>query len=165
MEIGRRFSLKYVFIGLYIVAFLVYIIVGLQPAEAANYNIVAELSIPSIGLQSDVASLKLNNGALDTPDTIVGSYSGAENKSLLIGHSTTVFKNLNNVKIGDIIIYNKKEYVVYKRDLVQKDDILMPRLLKKEDTDTLVIMTCAGKLLNNGDATHRFLLTAEEVEE
>jgi len=165
VEIGRRFSLKYVFIGLYIVAFLVYIIVGLQPAEAANYNIVAELSIPSIGLQSDVASLKLNNGALDTPDTIVGSYSGAENKSLLIGHSTTVFKNLNNVKIGDIIIYNKKEYVVYKRDLVQKDDILMPRLLKKEDTDTIVIMTCAGKLLKNGDATHRFLLTAEKVEE
>jgi hypothetical protein len=26
--------------------------------------------------------------------------------------------------------------------------------------DTLVLMTCAGELLDNGDATHRLIITA-----
>ena len=36
----------------------------------------------------------------------------------------------------------------------------MTEILKREEKDTIVIMTCAGELLDGGDATHRFMVTA-----
>ena len=106
MELKRRLDPKTVFIGLYVVLFAIYIIVGLQPAGAANYPVSSKLSIPAIDLTSDVTTLQLENHALNTPDTIVGSYSQAEHKTLLIGHSTTVFERLNEIKVGDLIEYD-----------------------------------------------------------
>jgi sortase (surface protein transpeptidase) len=38
----------------------------------------------------------------------------------------------------------------------------MKELLKAEDTDTLVLMTCAGELMSNNDATHRLIVTAKK---
>ncbi|MBQ3473824.1 sortase [Candidatus Saccharibacteria bacterium] len=163
MEIGKRLNPRYIFFGLYIFAFLVYIVVGLQPAEAANYQISAKLIIPTIELNSDVTSLKIENHELKTPDTIVGSYSGAENKTLLIGHSSTVFNNLENVKIGDEIIYDDVKYIVGEREIVEKDDVVMPELLESSEIETIVIMTCAGEDLGMGDATHRLIITAEQI--
>ena len=88
MELKKRLNPKYVFVGLYALFFVAYIIVGLQPAEAAeSYEISTNLNISSINLSSDVTNLKLENHKLETPDKIVGSFSRAENKTLLIGHS------------------------------------------------------------------------------
>lgn len=163
MEIGKRLSLKYVFIGLYFLAFAIYIVVGLQPVEATDYQISMRLSIPSISLNSNVAQLSLEGGELKTPNSIVGSYSGAENKVLLIGHSSTVFHDLNALKLGDEIVLDDNTYIVKKYEILQKESIVMPKLLEKSDVDTVVIMTCAGKSLGGGDATHRLIITAERV--
>ena len=161
MELKRRLNPKLVFVVLYFGAFLAYIIYGLQPADAVrSYSIDGELNIPSISLTSDTTILSLNEGKLDTPDAIVGSYSIYDNKTLLIGHSSGVFHDLHYVKIGDEIIFNNRSYYVSKLEYLQKSDINMRKLLRREEKDTLVVMTCAGKMLKNHDATHRLIITA-----
>lgn len=163
MELKKHFSIQKLFIVLYAVVFAVYLIIGLQPAEARDYEISTELSIPSIGLISDVTKLSLNGSKLDTPDTIVGSYSEADNKTLLIGHSTTVFTNLQNIKVGDIVTYDYTEYEVRKITTLAKDDISMGVILAPSEKETIIIMTCAGELYNSGDASHRLIVTAEKI--
>ncbi len=160
MELRRRLDLRMVLAGLYVLLLGIYIIVGLQPADATRLDVAAELSIPAIDLTSDVTNLKLNGTKLDTPATIVGSYSQAKNKTLLIGHSTTVFENLNQVQVGNEIDYGGKKYVVKESEILAKVEIDMNELLAGAETDTLVVMTCAGELLGGGDATHRLIITA-----
>lgn len=162
MELKKRLNLKAVLIGLYAVVFVAYVIVGLKPAEAAqSYEISAELNIPSIGLVSDVTTLHLEDHELKTPDSIVGSFSRAENKTLLIGHSSTVFQNLDKVAVADEITYDDDIYIVKQIETLEKSEIDMSKLLAQADENTLVIMTCAGTDLGNGDATHRLIITAE----
>ncbi len=161
MELRKRLNPRCVFVGLCVLFFVVYIIVGLQPAEAArSYEISTTLNIPSINLFSDVTNLKLENHKLETPDAIVGSFSRAENKTLLIGHSGTVFQNLDQVKTGEEVIYDSNIYYIYSTDIAEKSEVDMNELLKAAEKDTLVIMTCAGTELGDGDATHRLIVTA-----
>ena len=160
MELRRRLNPRIVFISLYFVCFAVYLFYGLQPAEAAPYNVFTTLSIPTISLNTDVTNVSLVDGKLDTPDTIVGSYAGGENKTFLFGHSSTVFRNLKDIELGDEIVYFDKEYDVVKLEFKEKSIIDMSEVLKSEKIDTIIIMTCAGILLDNGDATHRFMVTA-----
>ena len=164
MELKQHRNPKGIFVGLYILAVAVYIAIGLQPAEATNYQISGRLAIPSISLISDVTKLELDHGNLATPDTIVGSYTQARNKTLLIGHSTTVFEGLDATNLGDVINYGSKNYQIVAKDVFKKSDINMDELLAESEYDTLVIMTCAGQLLDGGDATHRLILTAVEIE-
>lgn len=160
MELKKSFNISKIIIPLYVVCFLIYLVVGLLPAEALNYEIIGELNIPQINLTSDVADVKLNNHILKTPDSIVGSFSRSENKIFLFGHDSSVFKNLANLQIGDEIIYNSMIYHVKSIIVKDKSMISMSELLKAEDQKTLVLMTCAGDYLNNGDATHRLIVTA-----
>ena len=159
----RRFDFRKIVTLFYIAAFASYLILGLQPAEAIQYEISGELNIPSIGLTSDVTTLELKDRKLNTPDTIVGSYKKYDSKIFLIGHSTTVFKNLNQVKVGNTIEYNGKKYQITDTKTLAKSEIDMGTLLAPEDHNTLVIMTCAGEILENQDATHRFIVTALEI--
>ena len=160
MELKRRLDFRKVLIVLYFVAFIAYLIVGLRPVDAKQYDIIAQLSIPSIELASDVAATQLQNGALETPDKIVGSFSNHENKTFLFGHSSTVFEKLNQVRIGDNIIYNGEHYKITTQEILPKEDIDMKELLAGTEKDTLVLMTCAGEDLPNSDATHRLIITA-----
>ena len=160
MELRRRLDPKVIFIGLYVVLFIVYIVVGLQPAGAVNYQISAQLSIPGVGIYSDVAKLELVDGKINTPDTIVGSYSQAPHKTLLVGHSVGVFQNVSQISLGDTIEYNDQKYHVSTIDMVRKGSVDMANILKSDDKDTIVLMTCAGTLLDGGDATHRLIVTA-----
>ena len=154
-------NLRYVFVSFYVILFAAYIIIGLQPAEAVvSYDISGNLSIPEIDLNADVTQVSLEGGNLETPDTIVGSYSKAVNKTLLFGHSTTVFQDLKDVQVSDKIIYNDVSYHVVSNKIWAKSDITMSRLLRGSDVDTLVLMTCAGELLGDGDATHRLIVVA-----
>lgn len=160
MELRKRLDSKNVFVVLYVLAFFIYIIYGLQPAEAVQNETTGELNIPGIGLVSNVTDAQLKNNELEVPDLIVGSFSNHTNKTLLIGHSTTVFSDLNKVQLRDSIIYNGKKYTVKMIDIMEKSKISMRTLLDASAEDTIVIMTCAGKLLDNGDATHRLIITA-----
>ena len=160
MIIRKHLDARKTFLTVYFLAFAVYIIIGLQPAQAQNYDVSGSLSIPVIGLTSDVTTLELKDKKLDTPDTIVGSYSRVDSKVLLIGHSTTVFQDLDKVTLGDEIVYNDKTYYVDDITTLKKEEISMTNLLQREDKDTLVVMTCAGELLGEGEATHRLIITA-----
>lgn len=160
MELKRRFSFRKIITILYIVAFLAYLIVGLQPAEAIETKITGGIAIPSINLISAVTELELEDHRLNTPDTIVGSFSQNQNKTLLIGHSSTVFKNLYQTKVGDSIFYNNVEYKIIKTTTLLKSEIDMDDVLREEANETLIIMTCAGEPMGEKDATHRLLVTA-----
>ena len=160
MELKRRLDPRNVFVGVVVLITVIYFAVGLSPAEATNYEITSQLSIPSIGLTSDVTRLKLENKRLETPDTIVGSYSQADNKTLLIGHSTTVFMELDNIKSGDEITYEQKKYRVVNIEVLAKAEISMNKILKPAEKDTVIIMTCAGELYDGGDASHRLIIEA-----
>ena len=149
-----------IFVGIYLILFGAYLVIGAEPARANHYEISATLSAPSINLNSAVTTLSLNNGHLDTPDYIAGSFQNSANKTLIIGHSTTVFQNLDAIQAGDAIIYNDTVFRVASTSIVAKSDINMKKLLQGSSTETIVLMTCAGTDLGHGDATHRLLVTA-----
>lgn len=107
-----------------------------------------------------MTTLQIEDHELKTPDTIVGSFSRAKNKTLLIGHSSTVFQNLNKTRLGDKIIYDNNKYIVENIEVLEKADVDMSKMLAPAEKDTLMMMTCAGTDLGNGDATHRLVLTA-----
>ena len=163
MELKRRLSPKYVFIVAYFACLAFYVAIGLSSVKATEYDIAGKILIPSIGLHSDVTNLALTNGKIETPDDIVGSYSKYDNKTLLIGHSGTVFHDLNNVSVDDYIIYGDKLYRVVSSETFLKSDISMNELLRKSPRDTLLIMTFAGEAVGEKDATHRLILTAIRV--
>ncbi|MBQ6461010.1 sortase [Candidatus Saccharibacteria bacterium] len=163
MEIRARLDFRKIVIPLYAVCFVVYLIFGLTPtsAGATYYEISGNLEIPAIDLNSDVTTLNIEDHQLKTPRTIVGSYSRSENKTLLIGHSSTVFSKLDQIWVGDIVNYNGYSYLVKDIIVDKKENINMRELLRAAETDTLIIMTCAGNDLEDGDATHRLIITAE----
>ncbi len=161
MELKKSFDFHKLFVFLYIFAFLIYIIYGLVPVAATKYDISAMVEIPTINLVSDVTTLKLEEHALRTPDNIVGSFSRAENTTLLIGHLATVFKNLAKLNVGDEVFYDFKKYIIIKKDFVKKEKVDMDKLLKPNIFDSIILMTCAGELYDNGDASHRLILTAK----
>lgn len=160
MELKKHFNLRKLFLVLYCAAFATYIIIGLQPASAQNHNIAGQLIIPRISLHTDVASLSLHDNKLDTPDEIAGAYSRESNKTMLIGHSTTVFSDLHLLSIGDTFRYNDKTYRITTIETLPKAEVSMRKLLKAADADTIILMTCAGELYDNGDASHRLIVTA-----
>lgn len=160
MELRRHLDPKMIFIGLYAVIIFTCFLVGLRPVGAAEYEISGELIIPDIGLESDVTQLALENGRLTSPDMIVGSYSTSPNKTLLIGHSTTVFHDLEKLRLNEYFYYNNIRYEIVDIETKKKSDIRMSQVLAEAKDDTIVLMTCAGELFENGDATHRLIITA-----
>ena len=160
MELKSRFDYKALFVLMYFVGFIIYSVFMLKPVEAFGDVNSGELIIPSIRFASDVATLSLEDGKLNTPDEIVGSYSNVSSKTLLIGHSSTVFQELHRVSDNDTIIYSGKLYTVSSISTLPKSEISMAKLLESSPRDTLVIMTCAGELYDNGDASHRLIVFA-----
>ena len=147
----------------YFLSFFVFLLTGLSSAGAIEYEISTQIEIPAINLTSDVTEIELKENKLETPDLIVGSFASATNKTFLVGHSSTVFQRLKEINFGDEIKYNDKKYVVKNTTVLAKAEISMRELLKSSEVDTLVIMTCSGEDLGNGDATHRLIVTAEII--
>lgn len=142
----------------------IYAIVGIRPATSLDYTDLPELNIDRIQLSTPVEQLTLTNHQLIAPDLIAGGFSQHDNKTLIIGHSSSVFKNLSLLKLGDQFTYNNSTYSVVNIDILAKTDINMEAVLASAERPTLILMTCAGEPLPNQDATHRLLLTAEIIE-
>lgn len=154
------------FLGAFLSIMLpIYIFIGLQPALPADAASLPQLEISSINLKTPVAELTLTDRQLVAPATIAGVYTQAENKLFIIGHSSTVFKKLDQTHVDDLIIYNGKTYRIREMQTLLKADISMNQILQAEPEETLIIMTCAGEPLPNQDATHRLILTATLAEE
>jgi len=167
VRIKRGFDYRIIFTAIYIAVAGYCFALGLKPAGATRHeNISAYIGIPSIGLMSSVESLSLQDNRLITPDVVAGSFA-RENSSrtFLVGHSTTVFSELKNLVIGDVIVYNGIPYRVDSTEVVEKSTINMNKLVRGDlDADkTLAIMTCAGELYENGDASHRLIVIATEI--
>ncbi len=141
----------------------IYVYIGLQPAPIANAASYPQLEISSINLKTPVASIALIDRQLTAPATIAGVYQSAINKTFIIGHSSTVFKNLSHAQVGDTIAYDEQTYIIKNIETLQKSDIDMREILQPESTETMIIMTCAGEPLPNQDATHRLIITANLV--
>lgn len=158
-----RRAIKVFTVSFFSIMLPIYIFIGLQPilpAEAANYPV---LEIPTIHLKTPVAPLELDNQQLIAPATIAGSYSHAANKTLLIGHSSTVFAKLERMRVGDHFQYEDKTFEVTEITTQPKSTISMNDILAPAAQNTIIIMTCAGEPLPNQDATHRLLVTALQV--
>ena len=156
-------SPRAIFVSLYAVFLTAYIIIGLQPASAASLYIIGTLNIPSINLDTEVAKLTLENNQLTIPDEVVGEYHISRKNHLLLGHSTTIFRDIERLQQGDVIYYNNETYQVISSEVRDKDQIKMKELLQNDGTDKLTLMTCAGELLANQDATERLIITATKV--
>ena len=147
----------------FVIAVPVYLFIGLQPATAVdpvelNYD---SLNIANINLKTPVQPLSLNdNHELIAPATIAGSFSNHQNKTLIIGHSSTVFKQLNQTKIDNQIVYANSSYTITNITTVEKAKINMNSLLSATDQPTIILMTCAGEPLGNQDYSHRLIVTA-----
>ncbi|MBQ6354999.1 sortase [Candidatus Saccharibacteria bacterium] len=170
--IHPRRRTKILVAALYFLFFAGYVIIGLQPSQssaseeivaASSENLAGQLIINSIGLSTPVEKVRLENHTLDVPDKIAGSFSEHENKTFLFGHSSTVFENLKNVKFGDVIDYNDHSYRIVNIEVRKKSEISMTNILKSEEIDTVILMTCSGEALGNDDYSHRLIVTAEVV--
>lgn len=142
----------------------VYVFIGFRPATSLDYTNLPELSIDRLQLSTPVENLTLTNHQLIAPDLIAGSFSQHTNKTLIIGHSSSVFKDLSLLQLGDQFIYDSITYSIVNIDILAKADINMEAVLASAEHPTLILMTCAGDPLPNQDATHRLLLTAEIAE-
>ena len=157
-------SPRAIFVSVYAVFLAVYIIVGLQPVSATSTTqIINTLLIPSIDLKTNVTKLALKDKELQIPDDIVGEFHTSKKNHLLLGHSTTIFKNLENLDVGDTIYYGDNRYIVSSEEIKDKDQVNMKELLKNTGAEKITLMTCAGELLENQDATRRLIITAEKV--
>lgn len=142
----------------------IYLYIGFRPVSSLVLEDYPTLDIPSINLTTPVAEIHLENRELIAPATIAGVYHANPNKIFIIGHSSTVFKNLHELNIGENFVYDTKTYTVSSTITLEKSAIIMSNLLSETPEETIVIMTCAGDPLPNQDATHRFIVTATRSE-
>lgn len=141
----------------------VFVFIGLQPIPVDATSL-PQLSIPSINLETPVSTVELVDRQLVAPAAIAGIYHAAENKLFIIGHSSSVFKNLQQVHLNGTFTFDQKTYQINDIQIVIKADISMKQILKAESEETVIIMTCAGDPLPNQDATHRLIITAKALQ-
>ena len=153
---------------MYAMAGAAYFYLGSQPnfsGEASAYAREAAeasgvLEIPSISLSAPVSDAELSGRKLSVPDYIVGKYFSYEDRVLLMGHSSTVFAKLSEVKVGDEISYGGRVYKVASREIRPKAEISMQEILEDTGEPTLVLMTCAGEHVSGQDYSHRLIVNA-----
>ena len=161
-HVASKLTPKIIFTLIYLIALGLYLLVGLQPSPAdASGDI--RLQIPSIGLATPVDDIEKTGQILTAPARIAGAYHPSENKIFLIGHSSTVFHNLDQATTGDTITFDNAEYTITEMETRPKSDIAMTAILKPESEPTLILMTCAGDSLGNQDYTHRLIITAHKI--
>ena len=169
---GKKLKLYLGIFLVYFVAGFAFIAIGLQPVKSAEAVYATEsetaeehLDIPSIYLSAPVKITSVVDNNLVIPEQIAASFSMHDNKTLIMGHSSSVFKNLKDLSLGDEIVYNDATYKIALIEEKAKGDINMSDILRSEDTPTIVLMTCSGEKIEgtSGDHTHRLIITAEKL--
>lgn len=157
----KKYYSRIIFIGIYLFLFAIFGYFGLQPHNVeANSNLILEA--PKINLKSAIKVLKLNNDyTLTSPDHIAGLYYAAENNTFIIGHSSTIFGNLHNLKLNDQIKLDNHTYKITNLYIQNKNSISMSKVLEPKSIPTLTLMTCHGEKIAENDYTERLIITAE----
>lgn len=133
------------------------------------------LYIPSIKLYSKVDGVGVNKiGNMDVPSgrtTDVGWYKygvipGSAGTAVLDAHNTAAFKNLNQVPVGsDIYVYTSSgkwlHFITTKAETYSMKVLTSQMLFEPTSSRQINLITCAGQLLGNGQATHRLIVSAQ----
>ena len=170
-RIQRKWPSKRVVLGVlsvYAIAIPVYLYFGFQSSSSVSVSAYAKeiseasglVEIPGISLSAPVSEATLDGRTLSVPNYIIGKYQTYENKVLLMGHSSTVFKGLPNIMVGDKISYNGRSYRVFSKEVLPKSEISMREILKDEEVPTITLMTCAGEHISGQDYSHRLVINA-----
>lgn len=157
-------AIKVFLAGFFLIMIPVFFYLGCQTTnytEALSYD---TLTIDGINLDTPVAPLQLEDHQLIAPAKIAGSYSQNPNRTLIIGHSSSVFRQLSDINLGTTLTYANQTYTVTQIETLPKAEISMQSILATSETKTIIIMTCAGEPLPHQDATHRLIVTATVTE-
>lgn len=131
--------------------------------KSADASSEERLFMPSIGLIAQVKDIERTGNQLIAPDEIAGAYSATNHKTVIIGHSSTVFKDLKNVKKSDEFTFDNAKFVVKEVETLPKSLVDMEEIVKETKTNTIILMTCSGEPLGGQDYSHRLIIKAEEV--
>lgn len=162
MHLEKHYFRRF-FLGIYLVMFIIFCIFAMHPQDVeANSSLI--LQAPSINLESKIKIIKLNEDyTLTAPDRIAGLYYAAKNNTFIIGHSSTIFSKLHQLKINDLLTLDNEQYRITKIASQNKNEIKMSRVLEPKSTPTLTLMTCYGEKITNNDYTKRLIITAEKI--
>ena len=133
--------------------------------------------IPSIDLLTKVQGVGIDKkGNMDVPSgktKNVGWYKygttpGKPGTAVLDAHNTAAFKNLDSLKTGeDIFIYTSGgewlQFTVTKAKTYAIEKLSPSTLFASTKTKQINLITCAGKLFGNGEASHRLIVSAKLV--
>ncbi len=173
-RLGKKAKIRLLCFLMYFLAAFSLVLLGIKIIHNSNAVYAKEaaaatqtLFIPTISLSAPVIESQFTGKDLTVPDQIAASYSAHSNKTLLFGHSSTIFRDLQNLNPGAEVYFAGKKYQITQREEKKKSDISMQEILREEQTDTIVLMTCSGNAIpgTNGDHTHRLIFTATIVEE
>ena len=158
--------------ALYFIGAFTFVTIGLQPVNSPEAVYASEsesatstLEIPSIKLSAPVKPTSIRGADIVVPEQIAGSFLMHHNKTLIIGHSSTIFRDLKLLEVGDIFSYDNSEYKITTIEEKAKSDIDMSKILQPEAEPTIILMTCSGEAIPNtdGDHTHRLIIVAKKV--
>lgn len=152
-----RKTILFALLIFYAVFIPIYLYIGLQPASASNFS--GNLKIPSVNISAGIEDVEMIENKLETPDFSIGSFAPNKNKIFLFAHSSSAFKNLENIKLEDEILYNSETFLVTGISTLLVEKIDMRTVLKSAPEKTLILMTCAGEE-KDGNFPARLLVTA-----
>lgn len=131
--------------------------------KSADASSEERLFIPTIGLVARVKDIDRTGNQLIAPDEIAGAYQPTIHKTVIIGHSSTIFKDLKNIKNDDTFTFDNRSYKVKTTEVMRKSSVDMADIVSETSKNTIIMMTCSGEPLGGQDYTHRLIITAEEV--
>ncbi len=134
------------------------------PPPLVEGDTIGEIRVDRIGLRTVItqgesdAILDLGAGHLaDTP------WLGQPGNVVLAGHRDTVFRPLEQIRVGDVIEVTGHSavvrYAVTSMKIVEPTDI---SVLDASDSNTLTLVTCFP-FVYVGHAPHRFIVRASEI--
>ena len=164
---GKKLKLPRAKLGLllgfaYFIAIAGFVVHVFMP-QLADATSEERLFIPSIGLIARVKDIERQGNQLIAPDYIAGAYQPTNHKTVIIGHSSTIFKDLKNVKDTDSFTFDNHKYQIKSREIVEKSLVDMKDIVSETEVRTVILMTCYGESLGGQDFSHRLIITAEEV--
>lgn len=142
-----------------IAGFVAYIFIP----KAADASSEERLYIPEIGLVARVKDIERQGNQLIAPDTIAGAYKPTNHKTVIIGHSSTIFKDLEKLAGNENFTFDDHSYRIIRREIVEKRFVNMEDIVSETENNTVILMTCYGEPLGGQDYSHRLIITAEEV--
>ena len=157
-----RAKIGIIFGALYFAAIAGFVAYAFMP-KSADASSEERLFIPSISLIARVKDIERTGSKLIAPDEIAGAYQPTNHKTVIIGHSSTIFRDLNKIGDEDHFTFDSKEYKITSREVLPKSLISMEEIVSETEVNTVVLMTCAGEPLGGQDYSHRLVIIAEEV--